>query len=292
MANVYIFSFFSLFASLSLRHSLGVFVAVGSRESSSGSGNSGGNTNPTKYPVMVFVHGESYEWNSGNPYDGSVLASYGQILVVTINYRLGILGKINCSFVFSSLFHGGYVVNVTHCYLRRRRRHRLVHSPFFCFCMFFFVIVFVCGFEVKTLNRNLPESIMYEHLASGLVAALNFPAHFLHHKLTPKIHIKLTVIMNHCAQTVYKNFEHIEHTQQPPAVTVTQINFQCGCVDRNALQQHIHFSWFTVYYTGNCFECRFPNRLFHFQQLLLLLHRSFICSFIRSFSAFSSFSFM
>lgn len=44
---------------------------------------------------MVFVHGESYEWNSGNPYDGSVLASYGQILVVTINYRLGVLGKFN-----------------------------------------------------------------------------------------------------------------------------------------------------------------------------------------------------
>ena len=42
---------------------------------------------------MVFVHGESYEYNSGNPYDGSVLASYGQILVVTINYRLGILGE-------------------------------------------------------------------------------------------------------------------------------------------------------------------------------------------------------
>lgn len=46
-----------------------------------------------KYPVMVFVHGESYDWNSGNPYDGSILASYGQILVVTINYRLGVLGK-------------------------------------------------------------------------------------------------------------------------------------------------------------------------------------------------------
>jgi hypothetical protein len=56
--------------------------------------NSGSNSNsPTKYPVMVFVHGESYEWNSGNPYDGSVLASYGQILVITINYRLGILGE-------------------------------------------------------------------------------------------------------------------------------------------------------------------------------------------------------
>lgn len=49
--------------------------------------------NHPKYAVMVFVHGESYEWMSGNPYDGSVLASYGQILVVTINYRLGILGK-------------------------------------------------------------------------------------------------------------------------------------------------------------------------------------------------------
>lgn len=46
-----------------------------------------------KLPVLVFVHGESYEWNSGNPYDGSVLSSFGQILVVTINYRLGLLGK-------------------------------------------------------------------------------------------------------------------------------------------------------------------------------------------------------
>lgn len=51
-----------------------------------------GSTAP-KYPVIVFIHGESYEWNSGNPYDGSVLASYGGIVVVTINYRLGILGK-------------------------------------------------------------------------------------------------------------------------------------------------------------------------------------------------------
>ncbi|XP_055539112.1 neuroligin-4, Y-linked [Wyeomyia smithii] len=55
------------------------------------------NSGPQKYPVMVFVHGESYEWNSGNPYDGSVLASFGQILVVTINYRLGILGFLNAN---------------------------------------------------------------------------------------------------------------------------------------------------------------------------------------------------
>lgn len=42
---------------------------------------------------MVFIHGESFEWNSGNPYDGTVLAAYGNIVFVTINFRLGILGK-------------------------------------------------------------------------------------------------------------------------------------------------------------------------------------------------------
>ncbi|XP_050302600.1 neuroligin-4, Y-linked-like [Anthonomus grandis grandis] len=47
---------------------------------------------PRSYPVIVFLHGESFEWNSGNPYDGGVLASYGQVIVVTLNFRLGILG--------------------------------------------------------------------------------------------------------------------------------------------------------------------------------------------------------
>ncbi|XP_018570301.1 uncharacterized protein LOC108910231 [Anoplophora glabripennis] len=41
---------------------------------------------------MVYIHGESFEWNSGNPYDGSVLAAYGKVIVVTLNFRLGILG--------------------------------------------------------------------------------------------------------------------------------------------------------------------------------------------------------
>ncbi|XP_014475763.1 PREDICTED: uncharacterized protein LOC106745037 isoform X2 [Dinoponera quadriceps] len=48
--------------------------------------------NLRKYPVMVFIHGESYEWNSGNPYDGTILAAYGNVVFVTINFRLGILG--------------------------------------------------------------------------------------------------------------------------------------------------------------------------------------------------------
>lgn len=49
---------------------------------------------PGLLPVMVFIHGESYQWNSGNPYDGSVLASVGNVVVVTLNFRLGILGNL------------------------------------------------------------------------------------------------------------------------------------------------------------------------------------------------------
>ncbi|XP_044751984.1 neuroligin-4, Y-linked-like isoform X2 [Coccinella septempunctata] len=59
-----------------------------------------------KYPVIVFIHGESYEWNSGNPYDGSVLAAYAKVVVVTFNFRLGILGflKIDSGDSFNSNF--------------------------------------------------------------------------------------------------------------------------------------------------------------------------------------------
>jgi len=42
----------------------------------------------------VFVHGESsFDTGTGNSYDGSVMASYGRMVVVTVNYRLGVLGK-------------------------------------------------------------------------------------------------------------------------------------------------------------------------------------------------------
>ncbi|KAH7646391.1 neuroligin-4 [Dermatophagoides farinae] len=45
-----------------------------------------------RFPVLVFIHGESYDWNAGSVYDGSILASHSNIVVVTINFRLGILG--------------------------------------------------------------------------------------------------------------------------------------------------------------------------------------------------------
>ncbi|KAG7514924.1 hypothetical protein JOB18_045512 [Solea senegalensis] len=42
-------------------------------------------------PVMVFIHGGSYMEGTGNMFDGSILASYGNVIVITVNYRLGVL---------------------------------------------------------------------------------------------------------------------------------------------------------------------------------------------------------
>lgn len=44
-------------------------------------------------PVMVYIHGGSYMEGTGNMIDGSILASYGNVIVITINYRLGVLGE-------------------------------------------------------------------------------------------------------------------------------------------------------------------------------------------------------
>lgn len=46
-----------------------------------------------KKPVMMFIHGGSYMEGTGNMFDASVLAAYGNVIVVTLNYRLGVLGK-------------------------------------------------------------------------------------------------------------------------------------------------------------------------------------------------------
>jgi carboxylesterase type B len=44
-------------------------------------------------PVLVFVHGDDNSYGSGFPYDPSMLVSQGNIIVITFNFRLGILGK-------------------------------------------------------------------------------------------------------------------------------------------------------------------------------------------------------
>jgi len=56
--------------------------------------------------LLVLVHGESYTIGSGNAYDASVLAAAGRLIVVTLNYRLGVLG------IDSKLF--GFCTNSSH----------------------------------------------------------------------------------------------------------------------------------------------------------------------------------
>lgn len=46
-------------------------------------------------PVIVFIHGGALLFNSASEekyFDGTILASLGDVVVVTLNYRLGILG--------------------------------------------------------------------------------------------------------------------------------------------------------------------------------------------------------
>lgn len=53
----------------------------------------GGSIGPK--PVMVWIHGGAFLAGGANAYDASRLAREGDIVVVTINYRLGVLGFVN-----------------------------------------------------------------------------------------------------------------------------------------------------------------------------------------------------
>lgn len=55
---------------------------------------------PELKPVMVWIHGGAFLISGSNPYDGAELAELGDMLVVTLNYRLGILGFANFAETF------------------------------------------------------------------------------------------------------------------------------------------------------------------------------------------------
>lgn len=52
-----------------------------------------------KRPVMVWIHGGSFTYGSGSSpmYDGASFAEKGDVVVVTINYRLGVFGFLDLS---------------------------------------------------------------------------------------------------------------------------------------------------------------------------------------------------
>uniref|UniRef100_A0A8C2MAJ5 Carboxylesterase type B domain-containing protein n=1 Tax=Cricetulus griseus TaxID=10029 RepID=A0A8C2MAJ5_CRIGR len=48
-----------------------------------------------RLPVMVWIHGGSLVVGSATSHDGSALAAYGDVVVVTVQYRLGIFGFLS-----------------------------------------------------------------------------------------------------------------------------------------------------------------------------------------------------
>ena len=56
-------------------------------------------------PVMVWIHGGAYIQGSANEYDGARLAEENDVVVVAINYRLGIFGFLDLS-VFGDEYAG------------------------------------------------------------------------------------------------------------------------------------------------------------------------------------------
>ncbi|GFO18161.1 carboxylic ester hydrolase [Plakobranchus ocellatus] len=58
-----------------------------------------------RLPVMVFIHGGSYYIGAGSKYNGTKLARKGDVLVVTINYRLDVFGFLSTE---DSVLPGNY----------------------------------------------------------------------------------------------------------------------------------------------------------------------------------------
>ena len=48
-------------------------------------------------PVLFWIHGGAYYIGSGNEHDGSILAAQGDVVIVTVNYRLGVFGFLDLS---------------------------------------------------------------------------------------------------------------------------------------------------------------------------------------------------
>jgi para-nitrobenzyl esterase len=82
--------------------SFGNFCPQGESELSPGGGNEdclylnvyapAGVTQGSNLPVMVWMHGGGLTTGSGQEYDASSLVRTGNVIVVTLNYRLGVLG--------------------------------------------------------------------------------------------------------------------------------------------------------------------------------------------------------
>ena len=48
-----------------------------------------------KIAVMVWIHGGAFAYGTASHYPAGVLATFNDVIVVSINYRLGVLGFFN-----------------------------------------------------------------------------------------------------------------------------------------------------------------------------------------------------
>lgn len=50
---------------------------------------------PQKYPVMIYIHGGHFQKGASNTFPGHIMAAFYDVVIVTINYRLGALGFLS-----------------------------------------------------------------------------------------------------------------------------------------------------------------------------------------------------
>ena len=55
----------------------------------------GGVNETNKKPVMLYIHGGTFIAGAKDAYLGAALAKHGDVIIVTINYRLDILGFLS-----------------------------------------------------------------------------------------------------------------------------------------------------------------------------------------------------
>jgi len=66
-------------------------------------------------PVLVWIHGGGFMMGTGATYDGAELAALGDLVVVTINYRLGALGFAAFGGIFGDRFDDNCAISSRRC---------------------------------------------------------------------------------------------------------------------------------------------------------------------------------
>lgn len=65
-------------------------------------------------PVLVIVHGESFEFGAGSTINAFKFVHQSKLVAVTFNYRLNILGKRRASPLMESILRAEGVAEVGH----------------------------------------------------------------------------------------------------------------------------------------------------------------------------------